>query len=114
MANNIAFQPMGKTVSVSVSGAANTESSIITVKADSPVNQYSLSNEGNATVYVGISATTPFNVALPGTASGYVIPVLANSTRIITTIQTGFNNVYAKIIGYGTNASCYITPGEGI
>ena len=80
----------------------------------SPVNQYSLSNDGNATVYVGISATTPFNVALPGTASGYVIPVLANSTRIITTIQTGFNNVYAKIIGNGTNASCYITPGEGI
>ena len=113
MANNIPFQAMGKTVSISVSGAANTESSIVTIKADSPVNQYLLVNDGNATVYVGISQTTPFNIALPETASGYVIPVLANSTRIITSIQTGFNNVYAKIIGDGANADCYITPGEG-
>ena len=113
MANNIAFQPMGKTVKITAA-SANTESNIVVIKSDSPANQYSLTNNGNATVYIGLSATTPFNIALPDTASGYVIPVIANSTRIITSIQTGFNNVYAKIITDGGNADLYVTPGEGL
>ena len=36
MANNIPFQPMGKTYQVTANVAANT----ITVNSDSPVNQY--------------------------------------------------------------------------
>ena len=45
MANNIAFQPMGKTVKVVATGAANTESAAFTITADSPVNQYYISND---------------------------------------------------------------------
>ena len=37
MANNIAFQPMGKTYQVTASNAA---ANTITITADSPVNQY--------------------------------------------------------------------------
>ena len=72
MANNIAFQPMGKTVKVVATGAANTESTAFTITADSPVNQYYISNDNvNNFAYVRINATNLFNVALPDTVPGY-------------------------------------------
>ena len=116
MANNIAFQPMGKTVKVAVTGAANTQSNVFTITSDSPSNQYFLSNaDVNNAVYVWINPTNSFNVALPDNGPGYVIPLPPYAYKVITgpqVSQTG--NVYARIIGDAANASVYITPGEGL
>jgi hypothetical protein len=118
MANNIAFQAMGKTVKVTATGPANTESAAFTITADSPSNQYYLSNDGvNNFVYVWISATSAFNVALPesNVSGSYVIPLPPFSYKVITAAQVkAGGNVYAKVIGDSTNSACYVTPGEGL
>jgi len=116
MANNIAFQQMGKTVSVAVIGSANTQSNIVTLTALSPCQQYYLSNPDQSNnVYVKISVSSTFNVSLPGTAPDFVIPVPPYSYKVITGPQVSPTaNVYAAVIGDGSNAVCYITPGEGL
>ena len=116
MANNIAFQPMGKTVKVAVNGAANTQSNVYTITSDSPVNQYFLSNaDVNNAVYVWINPTNNFNVALPDNGAVYVIPLPPYSYKVFTGPQVNSTtSVYARIIGDAANASVYITPGEGL
>jgi len=116
MANNIAFQPMGKTVKVVATGSANTESALYTITATSPVNQYYLSNDNvNSFAYVWISATSTFNVALPDVVPGYVVPVPPYSYKVITGPQVSQSaNVYAKVIGDAANSAVYVTPGEGL
>jgi len=116
MANNIAFQPMGKTVKVAVTGAANTQSNVFTITSDSPVNQYYISNaDTNAAVYVWINATSSFNVALPDNGPGYVISLPPYAYKVISGPQVSpTGNVYAKVIGDAANASVYVTPGEGL
>jgi hypothetical protein len=116
MANNIAFQPMGKTVKVVANGAANTESNVFTITATSPVNQYYLSNDNvNSFAYVWISPTNTFNVALPDNVPGYVIAVPPYAYFTITGPQVSQTaNVYAKVIGDATNSAVYVTPGEGL
>jgi hypothetical protein len=115
MANNIAFQQMGKTVRVAASGA-NNQSAVVTITADSPVNQYYLSNPDQTNnVYVKISATASFNVSLPDAAPDYVIPVPPYSYKVITGPQVSATaNTYIRVIGDGANATCYVTPGEGL
>ena len=118
MANNIAFQPMGKTVKVVATGAANTESAVFTIQATSPVNQYFLSNDSvNNFAYVWINPTNSFNVALPETAvtGSYVVAVPPYAYFAITGPQVGpGRDVYAKVIGDSTNSAVYVTPGEGL
>jgi hypothetical protein len=116
MANNIAFQAMGKTVRIQATGPANTESQVFTITASSTSNQYYLANDGvNNFVYVWISPTNNFNVALPDNGPVYVIPLPPFSYKVITGPQVSQSaNVYAKIIGDSTNSACYITPGEGL
>ena len=76
MANNIAFQPMGKTYQVTASNvAANT----ITVTANTPSNQYLvISHEKTGgtghPVYIRISATSA-NAAVPDGNGQYGIPI---------------------------------------
>ena len=116
MANNIAFQPMGPCVKVSVTGAANTQSNVFTITATSPVNQYFISNaDVNNAVYVWINATNTFNVALPDNGPVNVIAIPPYGYRVFTGPQCGPTaNVYARIIGDSTNASVYVQPGEGL
>ena len=116
MDNNIAFQPMGKTVKVAVNGAANTQSNVYTITADSPVNQYFISNaDVNNAVYVWINPTNNFNVALPDNGAVYVIPLPPYSYKVFTGPQVNSTtSVYARVIGDAANASVYITPGEGL
>ena len=116
MANNIAFQPMGKTVKVAVTGAANTQSNVFTITSDSPSNQYFLSNaDVNNAVYVWINPTNTFNVALPDNGPVYVIALPPYSYKVISGPQVNpTSNVYARVIGDGTNSSVYVTPGEGL
>ena len=79
MANNIAFQQMGKTIKVTAgANVANT----LAMTADSPSNQYLVvnhekTNGTGAPVYVRISATNS-NAGLPtgnNTNSAYGIPI---------------------------------------
>jgi hypothetical protein len=118
MANNIAFQPMGKTIKIIANGPANTQSNVFTITSDSPANQYYLSNDGvNTFVYVWISSSSTFNVALPETSvsGSYVIPLPPFSYKVITGPQVHASaNVYAKVIGDSANSACYVTPGEGL
>ncbi len=116
MANNIPFQPLGKTVKVAVNGAANTQSNVFTITSDSPANQYYIVNaDVNAAVYVKISATNSFNVSLPDVTPDYVIALPPYAYKVISGVQVNQNaNVYAKVIGDAANASVYITPGEGL
>lgn len=116
MANNIPFQPMGKTVKVSVVGSSNTQSNVFTITSDSPCQQYFLSNaDVNNAVYVWISPTNAFNVALPDFAPGYVIPLPPYGYKVISGPQVNqTSNVFARVIGDAANASIYITPGEGL
>jgi len=115
VANNIPFQPMGKTVKVVVTGAANTQSNVFTVTADSPCQQYYLVNaDTNAAVYVRVNTTNTFNVTLPDVTPDYVIALPAYAYKVITGPQVSSTaNVYARVIGDAANASVYITPGEG-
>ena len=116
MANNIAFQAMGKTYKANVA----TSSQTITITADSPCNQLLVSNHqptgsGGQPVYFVVSsnssvtATVPLNgapsyclVSVPGTIKSYTIPTQFSSA-----------NVYIAFIGEGTS-ECYFTPGEGL
>ena len=115
MANNIPFQPMGPTVKVSVTGAANTQSNVFTITATSPCQQFYLANsDTNAAVYVQISASNSFNVSLPDTGPSNVITLPPYSYKVVTWLQVGPTaNVYAKVIGDAANASVYVCPGEG-
>lgn len=116
MANNIAFQPMGKTVKVVVSGAANTQSNVFTITADSPCQQYLLTNaDVNFAVYVRINTSNAFNVSLPDVTPDYVIALPPYAYKVITGPQVSqYGNVYARVIGDSANASVYVTPGEGL
>jgi len=116
MAINSAFQPLGKTVKVSVNGAANTPSNVFTITADSPASQYYMVNaDTNSAVYVKISQSNSFNIALPDIVSDYVIALPPFAYKVISLSQVNqSSNVYARVIGDAANASVYITPGEGL
>ena len=116
MANNIPFQPMGKTVKVVVNGSANTQSNVFTITADSPCQQYFVANaDVNSAVYVWINPTNTFNVALPDNGPVYVISLPPYAYKVISGPQVSQSgNVYARVIGDAANASVYITPGEGL
>lgn len=116
MANNIAFQPMGKTYQVTASNvAANT----ITVTANTPSNQYLVishekTNGTGFPVYVRISATSA-NAAVPDGNGAYGIPIPPGSHMVFTGPQCGPNTaVYFSAISESDSPDVYITPGEGL
>ena len=116
MANNIAFQPMGKTYQVT---ASNTAANTITITADSPVNQYLVVNheKTNGTghpVYVRISATND-NAAVHTSNGSYGIPIPPGHMFVFTGPQCGSGrNVYFSAIAETDSPEVYITPGEGL
>lgn len=116
MANNIAFQPMGKTVQLTCSISAVNNA---TMTADSPCNQYCIVNHGAQPAYVWISpGVNPVNVALPtGSNSNakYAMVVDKNSRIIITGPQcSNTTNVQVSVISENDSPEVYITPGEGL
>jgi hypothetical protein len=114
MANNIAFQPMGKTYKISAP-VANTAVTIA-VYADSPSNQYYFSNHEAAGkgCYVRIS-TTNVAAVLPDSSGQYSM-LVPPSTRLVFTgpQSTSSSPVYVSMIGENNNAEIYVTPGEGL
>ena len=116
MANNIAFQPMGKTYQVT---AANAAANTITITADSPVNQYLVishekTNGTGHPVYVRINATAA-NAALPTANGAYGIPIPPGAHMVFTGPQCGPNvSVYFSVIAETDSPEIYVTPGEGL
>ena len=116
MANNIAFQPMGKTVKLAATTSA-ANNTVLT--SDSPSNQYCLVNHSSNPVYVWISpAESPINVALPtgsGSDAQYAMLVDKNSRVVITGPQCSVNKpVQVSVIAETDNPELYVTPGEGL
>lgn len=117
MANNIAFQPMGKTFKAN----ATTSVQQMQISSDSPVNQYMIvSHEptGGAgqPVYVRISTSSTANVALPGNGSPqYALVIPPDTVMIVTGPQVSPGaNVYCTFIAEADTPEVYITPGEGL
>jgi hypothetical protein len=111
MANNIAFQPMGKTFKVT----ANTAAVSANVSSDSPVAQYQIVNASTTDVaYVRITPSGG-NAAIPSANAEYGIAVLPASMMIITGPQcrSGANVVVSAISAANTPA-IFVTPGEGL
>lgn len=114
MANNIAFQPMGKTYQIQAP-TANTAVTIA-ITADSPVQQYLLAthNDASKPCYVRV-ATSNVAAVLPTANGSYAILIPPSSHLVITGPQTGPNTtVYVSLISENNNAECYVTPGEGL
>ena len=108
MANNIAFQPMGKTIQLTASNVANTT----TIYADSPVNQYLVvshekTNGTGHPVYVRISDSQA-NAA-------YGIPIPPGAMFVFSAAQCSSTKAaYVSVISETDNPELYITPGEGL
>lgn len=115
MANNIAFQSMGKTYKANVTTSTQT----ITITPDGPCNQVMVANhqssQGGQPVYFNISnlanvtATVPTAgsptyclVSVPGTLKAFTVPFQFSPS----------NPLYIAFIGEGTS-ECYFTAGEG-
>jgi len=118
MANNIAFQSMGKTYKANVT----TNSQTIVITADSPCNQLLVSNHqpSGATgqpVYFVVSSNASITVTAPtnGTPQYCLVSVPA-STKVYTIPQqfSPSANVYIAFITESTTSECYFTPGEGL
>ena len=111
MANNIAFQPMGKTVLLSCTNS----SANVVVTADSPVNQvYIVNTSGNA-AFVNISTLANVTSAVANaTTSQYGLCIPANGQKVLSSLQCWSANVYVAGITSTGTASLYITPGEGL
>jgi hypothetical protein len=116
MANNIAFQPMGKTVKIIAGTAAVNNANVV---ADSPSNQYCLVNHTSQPAYVWISpGDNPVNVALPtgsNSNSAYAMIVDKNARIVITGPQCSSSKpVQVSVIAETDSPEVYITPGEGL
>ena len=115
MANNIAFQPMGKTVQLTANASVI---NVATMFADSPSNQYLLVNHSNQPVYLWISPSdNPVNVALPtgaGSKSNYALIVPTATHYVVTGPQcSATKSVQISVLSETNGPDVYITPGEG-
>ena len=117
MANNIAFQPMGKTYQLT---ASNVSANVATVYSDSPVNQYLVvshekTNGTGNPVYVRISTSNTSNVAVPGANAAYGIPIPPGHMFVFSGPQcSNTTAVYFSVISESGSPEIYLTPGEGL
>lgn len=111
MANNIAFQPMGKSVKITATTVAN----VTQIAADSPVNQYRVTNsETDKKVFVRI-ATSSSNAAEPNANAEYGMVVMPGDSVVITGPSAGpQGNSYFSVVSNANSAVVYVTPGEGL
>ena len=107
MANNIAFQPMGKTYKVT----ANTSGVTASVVADSPVNQFRFVNTSTADiVFVRIGGAA----AAPNANAEYGTALLPGETEVLTGPQSWSANVTIGMVSSANSPVVYVTPGEGL
>lgn len=112
MANNIAFQPMGKTALLT----ATTSTSTVSLAADSPVNQFLMVNTGTNDVFINISANSAITAVRPTAGTNqYGFCLGANSQKVITNSQSNPNvTIYVSGVSNSGTSLVYITPGEGL
>jgi len=112
MANNIAFQAMGKTALLT----ATTTTSTVSVTADSPVNQFMIVNTGTNDVFLHMSSNSSITVVRPTAGNNqYGLCVGANSYKVITNSQSSATTtIYVAGVSNTGTALVYITPGEGL
>lgn len=102
MANNIAFQQMGLTFKVSAT-APNTSSSVVTISATGPAQQYYVSNPDQANdVFVAYGTTSNVTATFPTATGNAVIHIPAYGYKVFTGPQCSKTaNVYVAVIGVG-------------
>ena len=116
MANNIAFQAMGKTYQAN----ATTTSQRITITADSPCNQLLVSShestQGGKPVYFVVSSNASVTITAPTAGSPQYGMLVVPGNQIVYTVpnQLSSGNTYIAFITESTTAECYFTPGEGL
>ena len=111
MANNIAFQPMGKTYEITAGASANNKS----ITTDNSSNQYFIANSSSTdSVYVRITFSGG-NAAVANAAGQYGFIVLPRDTVVITGPQVNpTSNVTVSVISAANTPIVYVTPGEGL
>ena len=114
MANNIAFQAMGKTYKISCP-TANTAVTIA-ITSDSPVQQYAVACHTDATKPIYFRISTSNVAAVIPDATGQYSQLVPPSSRVIVTGPQVSNTttVYVSAISENNNGEMYITPGEGL
>ena len=117
MANNIAFQPMGKTVFISLT--ANVANTVV-VTADSPCSQLLIHNGTANDAFMSFSptSTTAVSAVIPvaGTPSyGMVLKASAVNIRTVPGIATSNTVTTLNVSVISASAgNVYVTPGEGL
>ena len=117
MANNIAFQAMGKTYKAN----ATTTSQTITITADSPCNQLLVSSHesqsGGKPVYFVVSTDPNVTCTAPSNGSPQYSLLVSPGVQIVYTVPYQFkagSNMYIAFLTESTTGECYFTPGEGL
>jgi len=116
MANNIPFQPMGKTYAI----AANAANQTVSINADSPCNQLHVFNDATAAIagFVRFSSASGNNASVSAAGTpAYGFPVHGQQERIFTIPQTysaGNATLYVSVILAQGTGTVYFTPGEGL
>lgn len=116
MANNIAFQAMGKTYKAN----ATTTSQTITITANSPCNQLLVSSHesqnGGKPVYFVVSSNASVTVTAPGNGTPQYSMLVSPGVQIVYTVPQQFSStpMYVAFITESTTAEAYFTPGEGL
>lgn len=115
MSNQTAFQPMGKTYVCVGNGAV---SAVVSVVADSPVNQYDFYNSGPGFAFIRICSSAANTAVQPTAAAPNYGWGIDSGQRVIRGgWQSGLqSNVTISVCTSGANilATVYITPGEGM
>ena len=117
MANNIAFQSMGKTFQAN----ATTTSQRINLVSDMPCNQVLVQSHENAAgtgkpVYFRFGNSTVTVTAPTAGNPQYAMVALPGQNKVFTVPQqcTPTDGIYVAFITESSTAECYFTPGEGL
>ena len=105
-----AFQKTGNTVTFTAATSAPTP--VQCVSSTLGGNQYRIINAGVNTVFLGYGsvASDATNSAVQVTSSQAAFPILPNTDEILTFLP----NAYFTGITASSNATIYITPGDGL
>lgn len=113
MANNIPFQPMGKTTRINVTTSANT----VAILSDSPANQVRVHNGTAAEIFIRLGTASADDAVIPTAGTpAYGVLLHNNQTVILTAPKQASNTAVlyvSAIIATGTG-TIYVTPGEGL
>ena len=117
MANNIAFQAMGKTYHANAAVTSQT----LTITPDSPCNQLLVSShESSASskaVYFRVSNDANVTITVPTNGNPqYCLLAVPNSIKVYT-VPFQFSPSAPLYIAFAAEADspeCYFTPGEGL